>query len=269
MPLKLLTLNIWNYYGPWPERRTLIEQWIARLDPDIIALQEVLRGPTIDQLAEINKPLGYTAAYAEAIKFWDDQSLSFGNALLSRWPQRDPRVTQLPDNSDGERRVALTVTVEAPVGLVLVTSTHFNWKRHHGFVRERQAVALCDMVLAARIPDGFPPVMMGDFNADPVADEMRYITGHHSINGRSVHFSDAWVFAGQGNGATWSNRNPYARLSFEPDRRIDYIFVGDPMVNGAGRIEHCRVVCDEEAAGVWPSDHLGVYAELATEPYAD
>jgi hypothetical protein len=31
-------------------------------------------------------------------------------------------------------------------------------------------------------------------------------------------------------------------------------------------VTHCRVVCDDEQDGVWPTDHFGVYAELRTEP---
>ena len=64
---------------------------------------------------------------------------------------------------------------------------------------------------------------------------------------------------------TWSNLNPYARVENEPRRRIDYLFVGLPGRKGLGAIESCRVVCNEEEDGVWPTDHFGVFAELRTE----
>ena len=35
---------------------------------------------------------------------------------------------------------------------------------------------------------------------------------------------------------------------------------------GIGQITDCRVVCNEPKAGVWPSDHFGVYAELRAVP---
>ncbi len=139
--------------------------------------------------------------------------------------------------------------------------------------RERQVVALCDQVLRLRPRGGFPPVVVGDFNAEPDSDEIRYLSGLHSIEGRSVHLRDAWRAAGdaslegeKGLGITWSNRNPYARSEHEPPRRIDYIFSGYPLVDGVGRVEHCRVVCDDERDGVWPSDHFGLYAELRSDP---
>ena len=128
-------------------------------------------------------------------------------------------------------------------------------------------IALCDFVLSLRPRGGFPTLLVGDFNAEPEAAEIRYVSGLQSLEGRSVHFRDAWRVAGDGGpGLTWSNRNPYARAWHEPDRRIDYVFAGYPQSDGVGRIESCRVVCDDERGGVWPSDHFGVYAELRTEP---
>ena len=38
------------------------------------------------------------------------------------------------------------------------------------------------------------------------------------------------------------------------------------MPDGIGAIESCRVVCDQELEGVWPSDHFGVFCTLRTEP---
>jgi endonuclease/exonuclease/phosphatase family metal-dependent hydrolase len=117
---------------------------------------------------------------------------------------------------------------------------------------------------------------VGDFNAEPDSDEIRYMRGLHSVEDCEIYFNDAWSVAGDAGagaelasgrqGATWCNRNPYARAAFEPDRRLDYIFTGYPQQDGVGKIEHCRVVCDDERDGVWPSDHFGLYAELRTAP---
>jgi endonuclease/exonuclease/phosphatase family metal-dependent hydrolase len=122
-------------------------------------------------------------------------------------------------------------------------------------------------VLARRRRGGFPPLLIGDFNAEPESAEIRYVTGLQSLRGRSVALLDAWRAAGKGGtGITWSNANDYARLNFEPDRRIDYVFAGFPRRDGIGQITDCRVVCNEPKGGVWPSDHFGVYAELRAVP---
>jgi len=133
---------------------------------------------------------------------------------------------------------------------------------------------VCERVLGRRTAGGFPPLLVGDFSAEPDSAEIRYVTGLQSLGGHSVAMLDAWRVAGRGGGTidggiTWSNENDYARLSLEPDRRIDYVFAGTPRRDGLGQITHCRVVCDFEQDGVWPSDHYGVYAELRARPLWD
>jgi endonuclease/exonuclease/phosphatase family metal-dependent hydrolase len=267
MTLSVLTLNIWHDDGPWSERAKLIREWIDELDPDLIGLQEVLRGERRDQLEELLAGRDYHLAFAKVIDFWNDPQLAFGNGIASRWPHAEREEIRLPDSGDGEIRVALSVTVSAPLGPISFTCSHLNWRFHHGWVRERQVMALCQHVRRRRPRDGFPPLLVGDFNAEPESAEIRFVSGLQSLEGRSMYFRDAWAYAGEGgDGITWSNRNAYARRWLEPDRRIDYVFVGPPRRDGIGLVERCRVVCCEERNGVWPSDHFGVYAELRTEP---
>ena len=191
----------------------------------------------------------------------------FGNAVASRWPIAKSEVQQLPDFGNSETRAALSVTLDAPFGALGFTCSHLNWKFCDGAAREQQVAALCDFALERRPESGFPPILVGDFNAEPESAEIRYVTGLQSHAGRSIAMLDAWYMAGdEGPGFTWSNRNPYAAAVLEPNRRIDYIFTGWPVRNGVGQLLNCRVVCDEERDGVWPSDHFGLYAELRTEP---
>jgi len=264
--VSVLSLNIWNNDGPWKERAERIRASLDRLEPDLVGLQEVLVGPGTDQAREV-LPEGWFVEWARAVDFWNDDSLGFGVAVASRWPLQDPEVVELPDNGDGERRVAVTATVDAPVGPISFTCTHLNFRLHHGNVRERQVVALGDLVLRRQPRGGFPPLLVGDFNAEPESSEIRYVSGLQSLEGKALYLRDAWAYAGdRGPGITWSNRNPYARPWLEPDRRIDYVFVGKPRTDGLGNIESCRVVCDDEQDGVWPSDHFGVFCELRSEP---
>ncbi len=270
MPLKVLTLNLWHDAGPYARRRELIRESIDRLDPDLIGFQEVLRRDGFDQARELLDGRGYHLDFVRATEFWEKPGGGFGNAIASRWLVLDRAERVLPDAGDEERRAALSVTVDSPFGHIPFTTTHLNWKLHHGWVRERQVVALCDFVLERRRDSGFPPIITGDFNADPDSTEIRYVSGLHALDGRGVSFRDAWKFAGDGGpGATWSSRNPWTHGLLEPDRRIDYIFAGYPLANAMGAIERCRVVCDDGRDGVFPSDHFGLYAEFRTEPWAD
>lgn len=272
MTLKILTLNIWHDQNPWPERARLVRRWIERLEPDLIGFQEVLLGQDVDQLRDLVGDAGYYTEYGPAMTLPDRTHLQFGNAIASRWPILDREEIQLPDRGGWERRAALCVTVDSPHGPIGMTCTHLHWQLNHGHVREKQVELIARKAWQNRPEDGFPPIILGDFNAEPDSDEIRYLTGLHSLHGRSVAFLDAWRVAGDhglpgeaGQGITWSNLNPYARIENEPRRRLDYIFVGLPGRRGVGAIETCRVVCNEEEAGVWPTDHFGVFAELRTE----
>jgi endonuclease/exonuclease/phosphatase family metal-dependent hydrolase len=278
--LRVVTLNIWNRSGPWPDRLRMIREEIVRLQPDVIGLQEVMRlvrpgtseplSPEHDQAAEIASDLGYAIAYAAAADYGN--GLLMGNAVLSRFPITETSTYRLPDEGTGEGRSLLYTLLASPWGRLPVFVTHFNWRFDQGFVRLAQAA-----FVTARIAEltpvqagMLPPVLMGDFNAEPEADEIRYLRGLHVLNGKSVHFADAWVYGGDGSGGfTFDPKNDYARRNREPPRRIDYIFVRGPDAELRGEPLHTRLAFHQARTGsetIWPSDHFGLYSELAVEP---
>lgn len=275
--LRVVTLNIWNKSGPWRERRSLIQEELTALAPDLVGLQEVLRldgqaGDSAgDQLAEVNQRLGYHAAFAAAEDYGG--GLRFGNALLSRYPIREHTRIALPDLDSGERRSLLYALVEHPLGLLPVFVTHLNWKLHHGSVRQRQIVAVVDQIFRlAPVDDShLPALLMGDFNAEPDSDEMRFLRGLAAIDGRTVYFTDAWLFAaGAAPGYTFNSLNPYAALAHEPPRRIDYIYVRGPDRKFRGEPLEARLVFDQptqvDGVAIWPTDHFGVFTRLSLRP---
>ena len=70
--LKVLTLNIWNRQGPWEQRLPLIRAGLRALDPDLVALQEVLAldGAPANQADDVAAGLGYRVAYGPAWTIW-------------------------------------------------------------------------------------------------------------------------------------------------------------------------------------------------------
>jgi endonuclease/exonuclease/phosphatase family metal-dependent hydrolase len=275
VPLRVLTLNLWHDMGPWPARAARIRAWLDRLDPDVVGFQEALRGPDLDQVASLlEHRLPHRDYTCAAMLKRDGGELEFGNAIASRWPIVGRAAARLPDRGDHETRAVLHCEIDAPFGPLAFSCTHLHWRFHHGDVRCRQVAEIARQVVARRPKGGYPPVLVGDFNAEPDSDEIRFLTGGHVLEGKSVYFHDAWRVAGEGDAAkpsgssgwTWSNGNPYARLALEPNRRIDYVFAGYPLASGLGLVERCRVVCDDETDGVFPSDHFGVYAELRSDP---
>jgi endonuclease/exonuclease/phosphatase family metal-dependent hydrolase len=272
--LRVLTLNCWNVSEPFVARMSLIRAAIAALQPDLIGLQEiVVRRDGFDQGALILDGLGYERAYGAAFRWSDTGAVlpfyadgdAFGNLVASRWPIERRVVRALPGAETGELRTALGVIIKAPFATIPLITTHFHWKFDHGAVRERQAVAVAEFMREWARGTDFPPLLIGDLNAEPDSTEIRFLCGLTSLDGRSTYFQDAWRVAGDGGpGFTWSNRNPYAAMMFEPDRRIDYILVGlaDALRNGRGWIERAAVGLSEPTDGVFPSDHFGVFADV-------
>lgn len=279
--LRIATLNVWNMSGPWAERRVLIRKELERLDASIVGLQEVLRfaEPNVPvsaarcQATNLAENYGYEVLYGEASEY--SHGVKFGNALLSRHKVLERFHYFLPDLGSGESRCLLGALLETEWGALPVFVTHLNWKLHHGAVRLEQAAFIADRIEGIAPLDGpvLPPVLMGDFNADPDSDEIRFLKGLKVHRDRSVFYADAWTFGGDGSlGATWSRTNDYALTSRELSRRIDYVFVRGPDARLRGEPLHTTIAfgTPEERGGarVWPSDHFGLVTDVHFAPRA-
>lgn len=263
--LRVLSWNLWWRFGAWEDRLGAICDTVADLAPDVACFQEVWVDGADSLAGRIAERLG-GFHHVGAARLSGDDGVSFGNAVVSRWPVTEHAVLDLsaPDGSD-ELRTCLRADVATPHGPVQVFCTHLNWRFDESHVRQEQVRAICRFVADAPARS-FPPVLCGDLNAAPDSDEVRMLTGRAAVPVPRLVFHDAWEVAGDRSepGFTWSNDNPYARLDLEPDRRIDYVLVGWPKAGGRGHVESCRVVGREPAgaAAVVPSDHYGVLADL-------
>jgi endonuclease/exonuclease/phosphatase family metal-dependent hydrolase len=265
--LRVVTLNIWNQSGPWQQRLQGIRAGLAEIDPDVVGLQEVLRpssGEAPDQARQIAEGLGYHVAYAAA---FDSGGIEFGNAALSKFPILRSEVFPLPNVDTGESRCLLFAELDAPLGPIPFFVTHLNWRFHEGYVREAQVMAIAEQIKRLAPIGGFPPVVVGDFNAAPDADEIRFMKGLSTLGGKtkSVYFADTFAIVGRGDGTTFSRHNPYASDLREPNRRIDYIFVRGPDARGRGEPLDAHVCFDRPIDGIYPSDHFGVSATIRAE----
>lgn len=267
--IRVVTLNIWNRQGPWERRLELIRRGLRALQPDLVGLQEVLHMPWLppNQAEDIAAPLELQVAYGEAWKIMGGP-LSFGNALLSRWPILEQAVTPLPVEDNGDGRSLLYALVDAPGGRLPVFVTHLSWQLHLSDVRARQVRAIDDQVRSVLQKGSLPPILMGDFNAEPDSDEIRFLRGLGALGGRGTYWADCFGLCGTGPGHTFTRDNVFAAVAHEPPRRIDYIFVRGPDREHRGEPLAARVVLDLPDDGTWPSDHYGVYAEIATNPSA-
>ncbi len=259
---RVATLNIWNRQGPWAQRLPLIRNGLAALDADVIGLQEVLGFPGMpNQADEIAAGTGWHVHYVPA---WHvGGGLTFGNAILSKHPLVDTQTLPLPSPEGLDTRTVAFARVDLPHGPMPVFVTHLTFQLHLGHERIKQVRALVEHVKALAPVDGPPPVLMGDFNADPDSDEMRFLRGLTPLGGTSVYFADCWSTTGNLEpGYTYDRSNAYALRSREPSRRIDYIYVRGPDRSLRGEPLSCKLALTESVDGVWPSDHYAVVAEI-------
>jgi endonuclease/exonuclease/phosphatase family metal-dependent hydrolase len=261
----VLTWNLWWRFGPWEARQSAILETLRRVDADIVCLQEVWE--TRDGRSQANdlaSALGFYPAYGAGLGL-DLAPESLGNAVLSRWPITNAQVGKLPAQPGlDELRCIVRAQIDGPRGSLDVFCTHLNWRLDQSAVRQLQVGAICKFVGETKERRAYPPVLCGDFNADPDADEIRLLTGLREVPVPKLVFIDAWRSCGDGGpGYTWSRANPYTMLDPEPERRLDYVLVGYPRGDGAaGEVVDCRVEGVEPVGGVHPSDHYAVLAEL-------
>jgi endonuclease/exonuclease/phosphatase family metal-dependent hydrolase len=267
--LRVLTLNLWNDREPADRRMELIVEGLRALAPDVVALQEVCEraGKTPNQAVTLATACGYRSLWRCAMTHEDKRE---GVALLARHPILESDSVVLPAAPGDEDRVVLRARIETPAGPVDCYSTHLSYRLTDGLARERQVLAI-DELVQPRAGDAVQ-VVMGDFNAAPDCDEVRFMRGLCTLGGRRTYYQDAYAqihAVDPPAGSTWSSRNPSTEwMHWLPrDRRIDYIFVSPAGRDRRGTVLGCELAFDNPGAdGVFASDHFGVMADLQIAP---
>lgn len=269
--LRLLTLNIWSHHPPWPLRKRLIQKGLAAESPDLVGLQEVLQphGTGTAQADELAEGLGYRVVFSRSCRLTSPATADYGNALLSRFPIREHRTEPLPIRPGMEPRSLLYALCSVRVGVLPVMVTHLSWEPELAAVRQDQLQHIIKymraelLALPHRLPAHvviLPPVLLGDLNAGPDSPE---VLDFLSTSG----FTDCFAAVGQGPGLTMdARRNPAASKDLvAQSRRIDYVMLG---LRPSARVQvaAARVCLDEDEAGIFPSDHFGMLADLEIDP---
>lgn len=187
----MCSFNIWGLFGDWPRRLRIISAEWAKVDADVVMLQEVCRGAGYDQLVELSERLGYPhVARASAIAHSD--GVEEGVALMSRRPLVNVESVLLPMSNPP--RVLLMADVAHAGGTVRVTSTHAAFQPEP--VIDRQL----ERILAV---GGTRVVLGGDLNVTPArvaatAGHERFtdaLSGHEQITWpvcSIAEFSESW-----------------------------------------------------------------------------
>ncbi len=260
--MRVLTWNIWWRFGPYVDREPLILQQLQDLNADVICLQEVWDTGTDNQAARLADDLGLHFSYEAVLPI---DGVNWGMAILSKWPVLDQQGLVLPSmpSDDGSRDCkVMRARLDGPNGVVDVYNTHLSWRPEESAIRQEQVGFIANLVKSTW-QGPVPPIVCGDFNAIPTADEIRILTGEAAVPVDGLYFFDAWRAAGHTDaGFTWDNANSLTNKALQPNRRLDYIFVGEPAENAAGHVLTAERVGLQPSNGIFPSDHFGVLAEL-------
>jgi endonuclease/exonuclease/phosphatase family metal-dependent hydrolase len=256
--IRVLTLNIYSPGNPdWERRRPALHAGIRALDPDLVALQEVVDPVDL---------LGPDYALAPHSGRSDD---GVGAVLASRWPieavhEQDLHVTGRTKAFPWAAAVAAEIA--SPLGRLLFVHHKPSYQLGWSLERERQAVAAARLAeeLAGRADH---VILAGDLDDTPDSASIRFWTGKQSLDGLSVRYEDTWYAAhGDAPGLTFDPRNPLVpsgTMPLDRGRRIDYVMVRCGTHGPTLDVAACELALAEPTAdGVWPSDHFGVVADL-------
>lgn len=177
--LRVLTYNI--HHGEGTDERFDYDRLagvIKRLEPDIVALQEVdcgtERASSVDQARLLAKLCRMHYAFGQAMPHQGGQ---YGEAILSRFPIEKTVVHPLPYQLDLEPRAAVEVVIHpAGIGPICFVGTHLCHKSDE--LRTLQTRRLSQLFPSEK---SAPTILAGDFNARPGSEPM------------NVLLSDGWI----------------------------------------------------------------------------
>ncbi len=236
--LRVMTYNVHSCIG-LDQRADVrrIARMIAHYHPDVVCLQELdvghARSGGLHQARQIASLLRFEYHFHSVREVQDQQ---FGNAILSRYPLEVVKVGGLPGRGS-EARGALWVEVEVAGHRVQILNTHL------GLGAEERALQVKAILgpewLGAR-EAGVPMVVCGDLNCGPGSPAYRLL---------STDFADCQLQVPR-----HKARNTW--FSNWPLRRLDHIFVSDPLVT-----RHIHIPTFQLAKVA--SDHLPLVADIA------
>jgi len=265
--LRFATLNLWGENGPWEQRLGLVAERLGGFLPDVVALQEVreVPGRIVNQAELLARQRGWNHVFVPSTAWGGGHE---GLAIASKFPIGAHDSRALPHSLDNEGRIVLSARIDTDFGEVWVHTTHLSYRENEGRKREDQVLVVDEVVHAHK--NDAPQVLMGDFNAVPHSDEIRWLSGLATLGERRVYYQDCWEMIHPGQpGYTWARENHYRERMhwLRPDRRLDYIFVTPTRRDRRGTIHDARLLFNEPvvlASGerLWASDHYGVLAEV-------
>jgi endonuclease/exonuclease/phosphatase family metal-dependent hydrolase len=247
MMFRIATLNLEQDHKCWEARRQLIAAQFGKLRPDIWALNEI-HIPT-----QTGRWLQRAAAQATETKYVlvqqskaGEEGRIQGEGLLTRYFVVETANLDYHSHDC----VALVARIEIDGRLLDVYVTHLIAAKVDDSARQDQAKQLLQWVRERDDADG--SIVCGDFNAAPDQPSIRLMAAvFRATQNQPTAFTPLRGPGGKPTHPEWQRF----------DRCIDYIWVS-PSIK-----IHATGLCFNEPAkdnpDLWPSDHVGVWADVA------
>lgn len=245
MTFRVATLNMEQDRKRWAQRRELVAEQMGALAPDLFALNEVcVPKQTARWLQRVAKER-FDVSYALVQQAKAGASQHDGEGILSRYPIVETA------NLDYRTRdaVAAVARVEIEGRLLDFYVTHLYMSRGEDSLRLFQVQQLLDWIESRDGADA--RIVCGDFNATLDMPSASLMASHFTpTQTEPTAFSPLEDTDG-------SVSHPYWERA---DRCIDYIWVAGPL-----RVRDSGVCFNKPSPDdptLWPSDHMGVWADL-------
>ena len=217
-----------------PER---IVEVLKELRPDIVALQEVVRGDgEEDQAQYVADELGFHFAFGENQKL--HQGAGYGNVILTRFPIKNAQNYDISTWRGRERRGCLRTDVHFNGETLHVFNVHFGTRF---FEQRKQARKLIDEGIVVNEDLQGPRIVVGDFNEWLRGSVTHTMTAHLDKANVRPHLKKSRTFPGR-----------------FPIFRLDHIYFDRKL-----RLK--RLARHRSRTALVASDHLPLVADLALE----
>lgn len=224
-----------------------ITQLLDRFTPDIVCFQEVDEASHwnnhINLLEEIQNrellPHAYLGVHNRRI---GTKTLAYGNAVLSRFPIKNPVTVPFGDKTLGEKGF-LFVELDTPEGMLPILNLHLDFRS-----RLRRLAQVEQVIRFLHTPLSSPansrvhrPIICGDFNTrasvqrDAVAQLFGYMLSHHEYQ---LYPKKARSFP-----------------AHSPVKCIDFVFLPHPLV-----------CLESHVIKSYVSDHRPVFVDFTMQP---
>ncbi|MEM7337819.1 MAG: endonuclease/exonuclease/phosphatase family protein [Actinomycetota bacterium] len=264
--MRILSWNTLWRFSDFEPRQPRIVAAVAARQPDLVLLQETWP----EQAEAIASACGLAVIAYDGGAFDPPinpatAGLPFGNAILgSPDTTGDVAALPLPKGDDPAHRVGVSAVSTLLGPPVLLVSTHLTHLSDHGPIRGEQMERLAAWA-DGRTPDG-ATVLGGDLNQVPTSDEFTAAV--------APNWLDLWAAAHpDGLGLTMVADNPLIERDdwlIRPDGlgggsggvRFDFLLARHAGRPGLGGLALHHIELMGAADDGWPSDHLGLVADI-------